>query len=192
MNKCIYVIIDTSGSVNEMGKSHLLRNLCQYISELPCVNERFFSNIEFRFFQWNITMRELIVESDGNFPELKPQFTSDLLMLAEMLKNRVNSEGQTRAIILADGNFPTSDVEVFSKTINSSDDLITRVVAVGADANIRKLKKISSNNRAYLPENISAAILSTCVGGDGRVIGPETVSQIKTNQPSESQRDWNE
>jgi hypothetical protein len=192
MNKPIYVMVDTSGSMNEMGKSHLLRNLCRFISELPIVNERNYSNVEFRFFEWNKNVSELVVENNGDFPEIRPQLSSDLQSLSEFFINGLNENEEFRALIFADGNFPTSDVDAFSKIIGSSDNLITRVVAIGADANVRKLQKMSSNNSVYLPENISTAINSICVGRDEKIVAPESVSQIRMEEPSEPVEDWDE
>ncbi len=192
MNKSIYVIIDTSGSMNEMGKSHLLRNLCRFISELPIVNERFFSNVEFRFFQWNTIVSELVIESNVDFPVINPQGSSDLSSLSEMLRGVLNNGEQTRALIFTDGNFPSSKIADFKQDLASFQKLITRVVAVGADADILKLKKLSSNNSVYLSENISAAIKSISIGIDEKIVSPESANQIQRVQPADTQEDWDD
>ena len=54
-----------------------------------------------------------------------------------------------------------------------------RTVATGADADLVKLKKMSTNESVYLPENISAAVDSVCFGTDERVACPETVNKIQ-------------
>lgn len=192
MNKSIYVIIDTSGSMNEMGKSHLLRNLCRFISELPIMNEKRYSDVEFRFFQWGASVSELFVESDGDIPSIHTQGSSDLSALSEMLRCVLNNGQQTRVLIFTDGNFPNSKIAQFKKDLILFPKLIMRVVAVGADADILKLKKLSSNACVYLPENISAAVNSICNGVDEKIIGPESVSQIKTVPLAEERGGWDD
>ena len=45
MKKALYAFVDTSGSMNEMGKVHLQRNLCFFILQVPVI--RFFITYSF-------------------------------------------------------------------------------------------------------------------------------------------------
>ena len=36
----LYCIVDTSGSMNEMGKIHLQRNLCRYADQLRLIDQK--------------------------------------------------------------------------------------------------------------------------------------------------------
>jgi len=49
MKKNIYFVVDSSGSMNEMGKSLLQRNLMRFISELPIIDKEKYSDINFIF-----------------------------------------------------------------------------------------------------------------------------------------------
>ena len=95
-----------------------------------------------------------------------------------------------RALILSDGNFANSDISSFQKRLNTFFNLLLRTVAIGADADLLKLKKISSNKSVYLAENIPLAIDSAIFGIDKSVIAPESVSQIKQTQLAEVEEDW--
>jgi len=77
--------------------------------------------------------------------------------------------------------------------LSSCPDLIIRTVAVGADADLLKLKKISTNNSVYLSENISSAIDSTIFGSDEPLTAPVSTAQILQSTQAETEEpeeDW--
>lgn len=77
--------------------------------------------------------------------------------------------------------------------MSSYPDLIIRTVAVGADADLWKLKKISTNNRVYLSENIASALDSTIFGSDELVTAPPSTAQILQSTMAdleESEENW--
>ena len=89
MMKIINIVVDTSGSMNEMGKNHLQRNLCRYLHELRIINEQKYSNIEFRYYQWSSSVTNLFVQESGEFPVLTPKGEADMVALSEYLKSMV-------------------------------------------------------------------------------------------------------
>ena len=96
-----------------------------------------------------------------------------------MLRGILNSRQQHRVLLLTDGHFSNSLITNFKQGFTSFPNLIMRTVATGADADLVKLKKMSTNESVYLPENISAAVDSVCFGTDERVACPETVNKIQ-------------
>ena len=71
--------------------------------------------------------------------------------------------------------------------------MLFRSVAVGADADLLKLKKISTNNTVYLSENIASAIDSTIFGSDEPLTAPASTAQILQSEPAETEEpeeDW--
>ncbi|MDD7984709.1 hypothetical protein PQO01_07075 [Lentisphaera marina] len=96
-------------------------------------------------------------------------------------------------LILSDGNFANSDIVNFQKQLSMFTDLLIRTVAVGADADLLKLKKISSNHTVYLSENITSAIDDISFASDEPLDAPVSISQILQSAPSEteeSEEDW--
>ncbi len=96
-------------------------------------------------------------------------------------------------LVMSDGNFPNSDIVSFQNQIGTFTNLVIRVVAVGADADLLKLKKISTNNSVYLSENIASAIDSAIFSSDEPLIAPESTIQILQSTPAETEEpegDW--
>ena len=184
--KIINIVVDTSGSMNEMGKNHLQRNLCRYLHELRIINEQKYSNIEFRYYQWSSSVTNLFVQESGEFPVLTPKGEADMVALSEYLKSMVNDEQELHVLIITDGQYSYSEITEFKKGLEKYQNIALRVVAVGADADIAKMKKLSTNGNVYLAENISAAICSICFGTDNRVNGPNSLTQIQISPAAEA------
>ena len=190
MRTILFIIIDVSGSMNEMGKIYLQRNLCRYASQLQIMEPEKYSNFEIRFFQWAENISEIAIQSDGDIPALISEGRSDLIALSSFLSDRQNDGQILRVIVLSDGNFSDSDVSNFKKQLRTIPDLPLRTVAIGADVNLLKLKKISSNDSVYLPENISSAIDSTVFNTEKHPAVPEFTSQILQTKQVEPGEDW--
>jgi len=189
----LYIIIDVSGSMNEMGKIHLQRNLCRYAAQLRLIDQEKYSGSDIRFYQWAQNISEVALQSDGDIPALNAEGSSKLCVLSDFLSQHLNDTGRLMVLILSDGNFPNSDIVSFQNQLGTFSDLIIRTVAVGADADLLKLKKISTNNSVYLSENIASAIDSTIFGSDEPLTAPVSTAQILESEPAETEEpeeDW--
>ena len=189
----LYIIVDVSGSMNEMGKIHLQRNLCRYAAQLRLIDQEKYSGSDIRFYQWAQNVSEVVLQSDGDIPALNAEGSSNLCDLSDFLSQHLNDAGSARTLILSDGNFPNSNIVSFQNQLSTFSDLIIRTVAVGADADLLKLKKISTNNSVHLSENISSAIDSTIFGSDEPFAIPVSTAQILQSEPAEteeSEEDW--
>jgi hypothetical protein len=189
----LYIIVDVSGSMNEMGKIHLQRNLCRYAAQLRLIDQEKYSGSDIRFYQWAQNVSEVALQSDGIFPALNAEGSSNLCDLSDFLSQHLNDAGSARTLILSDGNFPNSNIVSFQNQLSTFSDLIIRTVAVGADADLLKLKKISTNNSVHLSENISSAIDSTIFGSDEPFAIPVSTAQILLSEPAETEEpeeDW--
>lgn len=184
------IIVDVSGSMNEMGKIHLQRNLCRYAVQLKAIDQEKYEDMEIRFYQWTLNVSEIVVQSDGDIPALIAEGSTNLNALLDFLIENMNSVGNLRILILSDGNFSNSDISIFKQKINSLPDLIIRTVAVGADADLLKLKKISLDDRVHLSENIATAIDSTIFGNNKNMAPPDSFDQIFQRKPNEQEEDW--
>lgn len=193
MRPTLYIIVDVSGSMNEMGKIHLQRNLCRYVAQLRLIDQEKYVDLGIRFYQWARDISEITIQSDGDIPALNAEGSSNLCMLSDFLSQHLNDTERARILILSDGNFPDPGILIFQKQLGSRPDLIIRTVAVGADADLLKLKKISTNNRVYLSENISSAIDSTIFDSDEPFATPVSTAQILQSEPTETEEpeeDW--
>lgn len=193
MKEPLYIIVDVSGSMNEMGKIHLQRNLCRYAAQLRLIDQEKYSGSDIRFYQWAQNVSEVALQSDGDIPALNAEGFSKLCVLSDFLSQHLNDTGRSMILILSDGNFPNSDIVSFQNKLGTFTDLIIRTVAVGADADLLKLKKISTNNTVYLSENIASAIDSTIFGSDEPLTAPASTAQILQSEPAETEEpeeDW--
>ena len=190
MNAALNIIVDVSGSMNEMGKIHLQRNLCRYAAQLQLIDQDKYADLDILFYHWAQNVSEIAVQSDGDIPALDTEGSSSLSVLSDFLSQNLNDIERPMVLILSDGNFSNSDILSFQNQLRSFPDLIIRTVAVGADADLLKLKKISTNNSVHLSENIASAIDSTIFGTDDRMAAPESTTQILQIEPAEPEEDW--
>ncbi len=193
LNMQIKIFVDTSGSMNEMGKIHLQRNLYRYVMHLPFIDKEKYLGLDVQFYQWAQNVSEVYLQSDGDIPAFNAEGSSNLGTLVDFLSQNSNAIGIERVLILSDGNFSNLDISSFQNQLSSYPDLIIRTVAVGADADLWKLKKISTNNRVYLSENIASALDSTIFGSDELVTAPPSTAQILQSTMAdleESEENW--
>lgn len=191
MKALLYIIVDVSGSMNEMGKIHLQRNLCRYAAQLQ--GKEKYANLNIRFYQWTQDISEITIQSDGDIPVLNAEGSSNLSVLSDFFSQQLNNIERSRILILSDGNFENSEISSFQKKLSLHPGLITRTVAVGADAALLKLKKISTNNSVHLSENISSAIDSTIFGFDEPFVAPVSTAQILQSESTATEdveEDW--
>ena len=180
------IIVDVSGSMNEMGKIHLQRNLCRYAAQLRLIDQEKYSGSDIHLYQWAQNISEVALQSNGDIPALNAEGSSKLCVLSDFLSQYLNDTEIARVLILSDGNFQNSEIVSFQNQLGTFTNLIIRTVAVGSDADLLKLKKISTNNTVYLSENIASAIDSTIFGADEPPAAPVS-TPAETEEP---EKDW--
>lgn len=193
MNNLINIIVDTSGSMNEMGKIHLQQNLCRYAAQIKVLDESKYSGTGIRFYQWAENISNIELQSDGKFPCFSAADSSSLSILSDFISQTFNNTERTLLLILSDGNFPNKEILNFKRQLSAFGELNIRTVAVGADADLLKLKKLSTNDTVFLSENIASAIDSTIFSFDESLIAPVSTSQILQSgqiESMESEEDW--
>lgn len=193
MKAPLYIIVDVSGSMNEMGKIHLQRNLCRYATQLRLIDQEKYSGVDIRFYQWAQNISELVLQSDGGVSALNAEGSSNLNVLSDFLSLYLNVTERARILILSDGSFDRDDFKKFLEWKTTHTPTLIRTVAVGADADLLKLKKISTNNTVYLSENIASAIDSTIFGSDKLLTAPVSTARILQSAPAETEEpeeDW--
>ena len=190
MKKVFYVIADVSGSMKEMGKTPLLRNLLRFISELQVINEDKYTEFEFNFFSWSSSLSEIVFQNNEEQFAIEPKGKADLDQLKVRLESILDNDSPLKVLIVSDGNFSTTDIDNFNKWRKEQSNLMIRTVGVGADADHFKLEKLSTNSKMSKSENISSAIDSLLFGTDIQIGCPDSISQI--SMPTEPQEDWDD
>ena len=74
----LFVFVDVSGSMNEMGKIHLQRNLCRYAAQLRLIDKEKYSGLDIRFYQWAQSVAVAVLQSDGDIDDLNAEGSSNL------------------------------------------------------------------------------------------------------------------
>jgi len=193
MKTVIYIIVDVSGSMNEMGKTLLQRNLCRYASQLREIDQKKYANVDIRFYEWAQDIFEVIHQENNDIPALKAECSSNLNSLSSFLTKELYGIDKPSVLVLSDGYFERDDFEQFVEWKNNNAEVFIQTVAVGADADLLKLKKISTNNRVYLAENIALAIDSAIFDSDASYIAPDSTAQILQSDSAEAEEvegDW--
>ena len=189
----IFFIFDASGSMNEMGKIHLQQSLARCAIQLLGMDQEKYEDLVIHLYQWKQNISEITMQSVGDIDFLTAKGSSSLFELSGFLSKQLKDTEIARVLILSDGNFPNPDIVSFQNQLGSFSDLTIRTVSVGADADLFKLKKVSTNNTTYLSENIASAIDSTIFGSDEPLTAPVSTEQILQSAPAEteeSEEDW--
>ncbi len=192
MKETLYFIVDVSGSMNEMGKIHLQRNLCRFAAQLRSIDQEKYADLDIRFYRWVQDISEITIQSDGDIPTFNTEGSSNLDDLSNFLSQHLKDTGAARILLLSDGFFSLDAIDRFIQWKNGLHILI-RTVAVGTDADLLKLKKISTNHTVYLSENIASAIDSSIFGYDKTFATPVSTAQILHSEPAGtggSEEDW--
>lgn len=150
----IYIISDTAGRMNELGKDDLLNYLLHTVDDLFMQR---YKDIQPYFFAWDSKLIQLeeppVVSScDGK---------SDTGVLADMLGGL---DRGSCVLLLSDGNFDYSPVR---RAIASSKLNVIGIV-VGADASETSMNALTTVGKAQRAENITAAVtkLAAFAGGE--------------------------
>lgn len=191
--KKLNVVIDVSGSMSELGKIHIQRNLCCCLSQLKSIDQEKYADFDMHFHQWAQNISQIRIQNDGKIPTLNAEGSSSLTALLDFISQNVKHNINTIFLILSDGNFSNSEISTFKNHLSPLSDLIIRTVGVGSDADLLKLKKISTNSSAYFPENIIAAIDCTLFRNDEQLTAPVSTDQIpqfKLGEQGDPVGDW--
>ena len=191
MQGMVKVVADMSGSIEEMGKVFLIRNLLRYISQLALIHEKDYSNVSFKYFGWNSEISELIVQVNEDFPYIEPEGQTNLGQLKAFIENSIDCDESIKTLLLSDGYYSKTDLNDFVDWSKHQRNVAVAVVSIGADADDLCLKKLSTNGKVYKPEETSIAIDLLLRGLNAQIRAPETIADINVRK-TESVEFWNE
>lgn len=150
MNNRIEVIVDTSGSITENGKSAVVKYMLYTIKNL-CERDRY-GKFKVEIFGWAERIMPI-----NSISELVFKGTLSAISFEDHIKDM---DDNCSIIIVTDGNFDLKTSSVLKN--RNRKDLKIYCIAVGADADTYGLKKISTYPEIFTPENITKAILTVC------------------------------
>jgi hypothetical protein len=171
----LFLVIDISGSMKEMSKILISRNLVSFI------REKFRMNLcsEFKhlkIFTWNDKFESLSLDEKSDLPFFDVNGKSDINELINGLVKEIDSS--SKVIIFSDGYVTDSEIKKFHEFTSLSPNNYYRFISIGSDADIFSLKKLSPEKRVYLPENINSA-LKNWQPFSKEISFPSSISQIE-------------
>lgn len=193
MKAPLSIMVDLSGSMNEMGKIQLQKNLCAYVLQLWLLEKSKYKDIELNFYKWTTEISRLTLDNHSQLPTFTAEGAAKLSSLADFIRPHLNKSPSARFLLFSDGNFASDDYKKFINWKKTQKLPLLRTLAIGADADILKLKALSTNKSCYLSENIAATIESVVFGTDEFLSAPKSINEIVNfaQVKSEPDEDWN-
>ena len=144
----IYIITDTSGSMAELGKNHLLEYLLRTIADI--FRQEKYSDIELFFFAWG----NEIIQIEEPF-EVECIGKTNIEALIAMLKEM---DPGSCILLLSDGHFEYRQIkeQITERCLNVIG------IIVGADASASVMNEVSIQKKALKADSITAAIALLC------------------------------
>ena len=154
----LHLVIDVSGSMQEMGKLLLARNLVSFIREYLelQINTVTFSKI--RLCTLNETIQLIELNKNTEIPKFNAKGKAELSSLQDYIKTELEQSTKVKVILFSDGNFNNKQLKDFCTWSQQHASLLLYSVIIGADANSNNLRQISNNQRAFSAEDISLAV----------------------------------
>lgn len=150
MNNRIDIIVDISGSISENGKAAVVKYLLYSIKNIFMREE--YSKYKVNLLQWSDKMMDV-----NSIAELRFNGTLN----DEVMKKYLDGlEEKDAIILLTDGSFPTKIRNVFRNI--SEKKIKLYCVAIGAEADIFGLKKISTYPVIFNSADIANLISKVC------------------------------
>ena len=186
----LHIILDVSGSMQEMGKLMLARNLISCIREKCCLKSGEIPFKKMQFFIWNDKVCPVDLSNDNETPHFKASGKVDMDQLIELLGREASAGLLQNVIILSDGNFSKNTLKKFCVWRKEQSNVNIRTVAIGADASHFNLKEMATNNHVILSENISTVIQSFYYGIDSNVLPPYSIGELTLPSDTEDEEDY--
>ena len=175
----IHLIVDLSGSMSEPGKIPVIRNALRCVREWSFFRSDSESDCRFVTVAWNHTVIPIDITQDTDIVLPRPEGTANFSELADFFPFFFQDEEQRRLIFLSDGCYSDDECGTFQhhcKKLNIS----VRSVAVGADADLFMLKKISTDGKVYHSTDLTAVIESLVYEQTNRSKPPTFCSEVIT------------
>ncbi len=153
----LWIICDISGSMHEGGKRMLMRNLLTYLLQLEQI---FPDNLPFgglEVIEWGESAQPVELDSDYEVRPFQCAGKTSASALVSLLTQPFEPGSQPRLLLFSDGNWDRDELGRLMEWRRLSPGFMFRIIAVGSDANIQKLRQLAGDLGAFLPEEVTAA-----------------------------------
>ncbi|MDO7787863.1 vWA domain-containing protein [Desulforamulus aquiferis] len=154
----LYVVLDISGSMREMGKLTTARSLITFIREYASQKKYAPVFCRVQIFTWNEHVHAVELSDFNETPYFWASGKTDMDQLRKWLNHHSLDSSPLNVIILSDGNYPESSLTTISRWLNQQSNINISVVSIGSDASVANLNKLSTQKKSFPPENISIAL----------------------------------
>jgi len=189
MNSMI-IVLDCSGSMGEMSKMLLARNLIAVVCEYPEIQDDKNSFDSIHLYLWNDSIEHHSLENNIEVPFFTASGSANLKQLVNTLESIDNKYFKTKVMILSDGALSEQSINEYQVWLNSQEYYCIRAVAIGADAELDKLSQLSTNSQAYSSEDILVAIKSLINGLDRDIALPLSLKDFSLLSKQDDEGGW--
>ena len=155
-DKRLWVICDTSGSMNEGGKKMLVRNLLTYLHQVACMSGASASFGTLKIVAWGELTE--VVEFEDEILPFRCKGKASVDGLANLLSNELADASRPRLLFMSDGQWHHDDLKQLCQWRRSTPNVTVRVIAIGADASARDLRQLADESALFAPEEVWAAL----------------------------------
>lgn len=173
----IDVFADASGSMNELGKRALVRNLFRFLRDYQSFSSQEQEELRFSFSLWSDTVEPLLLREGADIGLFRASGKADFSALEDFLISACDEKEHLAVIVIGDGNYSKEKIQHFHKALKKR-KLSIRTICVGSDANHARLKMLSTDKKTYAPWNISVAIDSLLYETPVKTDRPRTCSGL--------------
>jgi hypothetical protein len=154
----LLAVLDSSGSMRELGKLLAARNLLAYVRQRLRSGHGGGRIDELRLVVWGseTTLREL--PDDVDLPECEAAGEATAAPLFEILRGAAAANSRRRMLLFSDGHLAKAELARLLAWRREAPQFSLRAVAVGADANHAALVKLAGPRGVFLPEDIVSAL----------------------------------
>ena len=156
----LVVVTDTSGSMRELGKAMLARNLIACIREQQRLRHEDWCLGELVIVLWGAEADAAELAPDQDLPLFSVGSQALLQPLLALLDNLLSTDGLSHVLLLSDGHFPSADVSAFKAWRRGKPRVSVRGLALGPDAVPTTLAKMADPGGVFPPDEVVAALAS--------------------------------
>ena len=152
------VVADCSGSMRELGKSMLVRNLLAYVRECERLRDRSRPLGQLRVICWGTEASELELGQQEELRSFAVSGRAKMEPLLALLEEIAPGNAKLRLLLFSDGHLASSDAVAFMVWRRKKPGVSVRAIAVGPDAVRAAMTKMADRNGVFLPEDIASAL----------------------------------
>jgi len=154
----LILVVDSSGSMREMGKIMVARNLVAYVRECLRLRIGCEQMCELHLLTWGSTTLIIDLEKDAELSAIEAEGETNVTQLLRVLDDVMAGDFRKRVLLLSDGHLARVELSKLVAWRRDAPSASLRAVAIGPDANEATLRKIADANGVFAAEDISSCL----------------------------------